>query len=229
MENDPLNNWFNEHEDYRCVADYVALPPSADEIKNEFADASQEVLAKCFEIIEVGGMAITRGTLYVKVRRSGTADRMAEMLALQQCARGMTDDIFFSGMGTLDQQIGSNQKIERYVKAARAQGFNPTPHHVYFPNLARFAGDREAWVSRADGRGYIKKLCEKRGWACEGGINVKHRQPESDPLDPKNCVAMAPDVLRSNMRNMIKQDPSLATKKPSELRQMVLDKHGPSV
>jgi hypothetical protein len=106
-------------------------------------------------------------------------------------------------------------------------GFVPPKNAIYFPNLARKKGDPEAYVTRAMGRSYIKKLLEKRGWESEGAVRVKGRQPENDPLDPKNCVPLADDIVKQYADKMIKQDPSLKRLKKSELREKVIAKHGP--
>lgn len=50
-------------------------------------------------------------------------------------------------------------------------------------SLARYPGDPEAWVSS---RSEVKKICEKRGWNCDGQVKVKHSQDNVDPGAPKS-------------------------------------------
>lgn len=221
-----LEEFLKDNEDWRVVEDYLTIPPDPNEIRTEFPDADNEVCDRCDEGINISGVLTTRGTLYVKFRRSGVGDKFAAMLSCQRAARGMTDDVFFAGIPTLANQFGSQVKLNRLIKNCQAAGFTPGPYDVYQSGLARFENDPQAVVSRAQGRGYIKKLCEERGWACEGGVNVQHRQPERDPLE--TSLPMAEDVIRSNARRMIQENPDLKTKSRQEIRQMVLEKHGPT-
>lgn len=223
-----IQNFLESNSEWRPVADLLMFPMDAEEIKQEFPDADSEMLEKCEQSIAVGGFPITRGTVYVRSRRNGAQDKFAAMVALQRSASGMTDDVFFAGMPTLADQMGSKKKLNALVANCRAAGFTPNYRDVYQSGLARFPNDPQAVVSRSQGRSYIKNLCESRGWACEGGVNVAHREPEDDPLAPKNCIPLANDIIRSNASRMISENPELRHKPASELRQMVLDKHGPA-
>ena len=221
-----LEEFLESNEDWRIVADYLAIPPTADELSEEFGELDREVAERCEEGINVGGVLTTRGTLYAKARRNNAGDTFASMVSLQKAAKGMTDDVFFSGVPTLAEQFGSQVRLKRLVANCQKAGFTPGPYDVYQSGLARFPNDPQAVVSRSQGRGYIKRLCEQRGWACEGGVNVNHRQPERDPLEA--APSMAPDIIRSNASRMIQQNPELRHRPKEEIRQMVLDKHGPT-
>lgn len=59
----------------------------------------------------------------------------------------------------------------------------------YLSSLARYPGDREAFVS---GRGDVARICEERGLGCDGAVTVK--QVVRDEA-PKESVALAPDIL----------------------------------
>lgn len=204
--------------------DLIFCPPDADEIKSQYPDASQEVLSRCMERMS---RFVSRGSQYLKMRMAGESDSMASMVALRKGPALSTDDTFFAGQGMLYDQFGSQKALDRNLEASKRHGFVPDKNDVYFPNLARFKGDPEAYVSRAQGRSYIKKLLEKRGWASEGAVNTKARQPEHDPLDAKNCVPMGNDVIQHYAAKMVAKDPSLKRLKKSELRAKVIEKHGP--
>ena len=225
---DKVRAFLDSNEDWKCVADLLVFPMDAEEISKEFSDADGEILSRCEECITITGFPIARGTIYVRSRRNGAGDRFAAMVALQRSASGMTDDVFFAGMPTLADQMGSKKKLDALVANCRRAGFTPNHRDVYQSGLARFPNDPQAVISRSQGRSHIRNLCESRGWACEGGVNVSARQPESDPLAPENCVPMAKDLIRDNARKMIQENPDLRHKPASELRQMVLDKHGPA-
>ena len=160
------------------------------------------------------------------MRMNGQSHNLAEMVCLQKGPGLDTDDIFFSGQGTLDQQFGSEKHINRHVATAKKHGYKPSPNDVYYPGLARFQGDPEAFVSRSQGRSYIKKLCEKRGWACEGGVKVEHRQPLSDPLD--KSIPLGEDIIRDRAAVMMAENPELKTMDRQKLRQKIIEKQGPS-
>ena len=75
-------------------------------------------------------------------------------------------------------------------RVARAAGVNPTGK-TFCPGLGApgVRNDPQAWVPHDDPKGYIKKRCEELNYACEGAVNVKQREPETDPADAPYCVA----------------------------------------
>ena len=204
--------------------DLLLAPPDAEEIRKGYPDADRELLSRCMEPLT--GI-VTRGAQYLRMRMSGEGDKLASMVSLRKGPVLSTDDTFFQGMQPLYEQFGSQKALDRNLQASKRHGFVPDKNAVYFPNLARFKGDPEAYVSRAQGRSYIKKLLDKRGWSSEGGVRATGRQPDKDPLDPKNCVPLADDIVKQYADKMIKQDPSLKRLKKSELREKVIAKHGP--
>jgi len=150
------------------------------------------------------------------------------MIASQKGPGVETDATFFEGHSMLYDQFGSQKHLNRFLKNAKAHGHTPSPQSKYFPELARFQGDPEAFVTRSQGRSYIKKLCEKRGWAIEGAVNVEHREPESDPMDNKNCKPLGEDIIRDRAIQMSQSDPSVKKMDKRKLRQQIIEKHGPS-
>ena len=223
-EQDAYRDFMVASPDWSEHRDLIFCPPDAEEIKSLYPDASRELLSRCME-----GMSrfVSRGAQYLRMRMAGESDSLASMVALRKGPALSTDDTFFAGQGTLYDQFGRQKALDRTLAASKAMGFVPPKGSVYFPNLARSKGDPEAYVTRAMGRSYIKKLLEKRGWESDGAVKVKGRQPENDPLDAKNCVPMGNDVIQHYAAKMVAKDPSLKSLKRSELRAKVIEKHGP--
>ncbi|MGB9619166.1 MAG: hypothetical protein ACPL7K_01990 [Armatimonadota bacterium] len=76
-------------------------------------------------------------------------------------------------VGIIGDSLRSEDNLLRYetdvgreyiAKLAKKHGVNPDAAH-YFPQLARYPGDPEAFVSS---RSEIRKLAEKRGWEVHG-------------------------------------------------------------
>lgn len=216
--------------DWAVCPDMLVAPPDAGELRELYPDVSEGLASHCLEPVRAGAskVAVARGAFYCMMRMTGVSPRLAEMLAMQQGPGLDTDDTFFQGQKPLYDQFGSQKHLDRHLKTASQHGFTPSVNATYFPNLARFQGDPEAYVTRSQGRSYIRKLLEKRGWACEGGINVKGREPESDPLAPENCKPLGEDIIRSREAKMFQQDPSLKRVNRKELRERIIEKHGPS-
>jgi len=218
---DSLKVYFVKFPQHERFVEWLIVPPSAEEAAGEYPELTgSSLMQNEFDLIMDG---VTRLSFYVCLRLSGESHRMAESIAAQRCAMGMTDDIFFAGLGMLGDNMRPAQ-LQSLIDTAKAQGFTPTANHVYMPGLARFRGDREAFVSRSDGRSYIKKLIESRGWECEGGVNVKGRSPEADPLD--SAKPLADDIIADTARDMIKADPEVGKLSRRELRERIVEKHG---
>lgn len=210
---------------FRDFPDLILSPPDGDELVSKWEDVDRQLLGRCLEYIAQG---VTRGAQYWMMRERGSNDKFAAMVALQAGPVLSTDDTFFQGQKPLYEQFGSQKHLDRYIKAAKKRGFTPSPNSTYFSSLARFPGDPEAFVTRAQGRSYIRKLCEQRGWACEGAVKVDHREPESDPLAYENCKPLGEDLIRNREEQMIQKNPELKRADRRELREQILAKHGPS-
>lgn len=225
-----IESLISREPEWKACADYLLMPPDSEEIAMLFPDSDSQIRDRALEVIRVidDELMVTRGAFYCMLREGGSSDRFASMLALQVGPVINTDDTFFSGSKPLYDQFGSQRHLDRYLAAAKAQGYTPPANAVYFPNLARRVGDPEAWVTRSMGRSYIRKLCESRGWACEGAVNVKAREPESDPLADSNCRPLGDDIIRDRAKRMIQESPDMARMNRKELRQHIIDKHGPS-
>lgn len=109
-------------------------------------------------------------THYEDCRDQGTSHNLALMFALGQPPMSNTDREFLERRGgCYDQFKGEELAGEYYRRRALAAGVNPTGK-VYMSGLAAFPGDPQAWVS---GRGDVQRVCEERGWGCEGSVKVK--------------------------------------------------------
>src|SRR5687768_8456931 len=69
-----LERFFRDNGDWCAYADLVAFHPLAEEIMTEYHGCSPEVLARCMEMVSEGGGYVSRGAIYVRVRRE---DKMA--------------------------------------------------------------------------------------------------------------------------------------------------------
>ena len=222
-----VTEFCEENPEWKSCPDLLLMPPSREELVEDMCyELDENFLKKSGQRMSNGA---TRGAFYAMQRINGSTHKFAEMLALQRGPALDTDDVFFSGSKPLYDQFQSTRTLNTHLKASAKHGFRPSPNSTYFPGLARFRGDPEAYVTRAQGRGYIKKLLESRGWACEGGVNVEHRQPESDPLAPENCVRLADDIIADKAKEMIAKDPSLKKVNRKDLRAEIIKKHGASI
>ena len=90
-----IEDYLRDNPDWRKYVDLLVVPPEPGEIEAEFPKCDLAVLTNC----DSGFPSV--GALYVRIRREGSTDRFAAMLALQQAPRIMTDSVFFEGMKRL--------------------------------------------------------------------------------------------------------------------------------
>lgn len=221
-----MDQFFEKHPELRIVADYVIEPPSPEELTAEFGYVPRDVIERCDELMTYGA-AVTRGCVFAARKRSGQSTDFAAMIAMQKSSGISTTDTFWSGRKPFWSVYGQ-EYADRVRKSLAARGISLGANGEYMPELARFEGDPEAVVPFSGSRDYIRGLCERRGWGCNGAVNVKAREPGGDPLSDDNCVPMAEDLVIKNASRMIRENPDLGRKTKAEVRQMVLDKYGPS-
>ena len=219
------DTWFEFHPEWRDYADLSVVPPSVAEAIEDWPELEHSEIGRHPDVYSRFG--VTRLAIYVMARRKGQTHRFAEMVATQRPPRCMTDDVFFAGLKPWGDAMAAPQK-KKLLALARARGFEPPPEAIYQSGLARFPGDPEAFVTRGQGRGYIKQLCEQRGWACEGAVNVPAREPEKDMLDQRNCIPLAENLVRSKAREMIRENPGLKSLPAKKLREKVIERYGPT-
>lgn len=227
-----IKTFFTDNPDWQPYADLVVRPPLPEELTAWWQDVSTEVLSRCMEIVREGGGEVSRGAIYVRVRREsereeqqGTADKWATMLCLQAPPGIKTNVAFLSGRKPW-HEIGDPRYVERIKNRLISQGVSVTANTEYMPELARFPGDPEAVLPHGRERDHIKKIVEQRGWACSGAVECDGREPDHDPHT--TAAPMGADLVRRYGQRMVAQDPSLRKLSRNELREAVLDKHGPS-
>lgn len=161
------------------------------------------------DVLNAGSAAVE---IYIKAIENGESPRLAEMLALRSPPRCMTDSVYFSDTGTLQKQFaGDESELNRLTAIAMANGYRPNQNDHYNSSIARFPGDPEAFVPATGGRGHIQRVLEQRGWSCEGAVNVKGRQPESDPHETP-VTSLGSDLTREAISEMVANDPDLPRK-----------------
>jgi hypothetical protein len=110
---------------------------------------------------------------YERLRWQGVSHALAEMLALQQPPGSKTDREFLTASENNRQFQDCPHIGNLYRRQAAAAGVS-IQGKKYLSALARYPGDPEAWVTdRAD----VRRICEARGWDCQGDVRVKGRDP----------------------------------------------------
>lgn len=158
---------------------------------------------------------------YEQMRRKGESHLLAEALALRAAPRANTDREFFEGHCNGNQFAGDEATGDRLAKIAQSHGYQPSRNDVYISQLAKFPGDPAAFVPATGGRSHIKRVCEKRGWGCEGSVKTRKASRA-----PAQAVPLAEDIVQKTIKEQVAQDPGLARKPKAELREMVIAKHG---
>lgn len=128
---------------------------------------------------------------YIAHRLDGDTHMMADMLAHQKPPGSRTDREFLRGHCAGNQFEKTPWIGDIYKRRAEAAGVDITGK-VYYGTLAEYPGDPRAWIT---GRGDAQRLCEERGWGCEGAVNVKMREPANPPAE----VAVAEDIVRDHV------------------------------
>ncbi len=102
--------------------------------------------------------------------------RFEAMLASGKPPRAVTDDTFRANQGNANGgQFADDPHVGDFYKSVAAKAGVSTTGKTYLGGLAEYPGDPEAWV---DSRGDVKRVCEKRGWGCEGAVTTKLDQVE---------------------------------------------------
>lgn len=144
--------------------------------------------------------------------------RLGPMLRDQCPPSSRTDREFLMGSENGRQFQGQEATGEAYKKVAESAGVSVTGKK-YLSQLARYPGDPEAWVS---GRGDVQRICEKRGWGCNGLVDVKAADvgPRPDPED------LSDDIVAEKMEAAIGEADVRDVDLPS-LEEKVRSQHRP--
>ena len=161
--------------------------------------------------------------LFEQILANGESVEWAAMCACQQPPGSRnTDRAFCQGAQKRMNSMGDYLR-NQIVKRAEAAGIS-TQGKFYKAGLGRYT-DPAAWVSTADD---VLAVAKARNLNVEGVIN--HKAAERD-MKPKR-VKLAPDIVRSTERELLKASPELAAKVKKnpkarrELREAIVAKHG---
>lgn len=185
-------------------------------------DGDWDFLERAFEITTYEGRS--RASIYAQAREAGSPHGFAAMVALQQCCRVMTDNVFFAGIGTLAKQYEGQEAYLNFITAeAKKRGYKPNMNDYYESQMARFPGDPTAFIPATGGRGHVRKVLESQGRGCRG---VMEFESDAGQVAPKPKIRLGEDIIQQNIKRMVAADPDKARKPMQELREEVIAKHG---
>jgi hypothetical protein len=156
---------------------------------------------------------------YVTCREGGTSHRLALMFALSRPPMSNTDREFLEGHCNGSQFEDRPDHGDAYQAVAAEEGVDTTGA-VYMSGLAAYPGDPRAWIR---GRDDARKVCEERGWDCDGAVTVRAavRNPAPGPV-------VADDILDDAADRLVEDHPvELSAAPRQELKEMVLEKRRP--
>jgi hypothetical protein len=167
---------------------------------------------------------LTAQAEYEAMRTAGESHKIAELLAMGP--RGhlptlVTDATFLESRCNGNQFDGQEEMGDLYKAEATAAGVDTTGK-VYLSSLADYPGDPRAWVS---GRGDVQKVCEERGYGCNGAVKVKRPQAE-----PPADVPVASDIVDAKVAEIIETQVPEGDRKRvdvQDLREQVTDRLKP--
>lgn len=147
-----------------------------------------------------------------------------EMLAARQApgTKG-TERAFLQG------RVGAGHDLDhmpinsrhKWLQLAAQQGVSLSGK-VYQSGAGSHPWDLSAWVSSADEA--LDRVKRHGDRAMYRNGECVYMPPEKPPTPD---IPLAEDIIQDSVREMVKVDPSLKKKKKQELREMVIEKHGP--
>lgn len=138
---------------------------------------------------------------YEQYRKEGTCHSLAEMFAFRQAPYGNTDCTFLAERENGRQFQDTPWLGDKYKRRAEADGVDVTGK-VYLGQLAEYPGDPKAWVNSRDD---VRRVCEERGWGCEGMVDVKGQQKTFG-----DGPAVDPALVEEHAIAACESDPALA-------------------
>lgn len=168
-------------------------------------------------------------SIYDAAIAQGTSPRLAELLASRNVRIGMTDTKYFAGFKRIGDELGP-EHLQSVVTGARQHGYSPSETDVYFPDVARFPGDPQAFVSPAEGRSKIEKVAAMRGMVRDKGagrsvMKFNYAPPIHDPLEN---ATVADDIVMREVRDMVRANPDVAREPLEKLKSEVRQKRAPA-
>lgn len=160
------------------------------------------------------------------LEQPGNDERWAEIFALRQFPKIMTDDVALGGATTISQMFDRDpESTNRLCRMAMAKGYKPKPTDFYCMSVANAEGDPQAFLNHGQGRGHLKKVMEERGLHGDGLVTVKKREAESDPYE-KPVHKLHPKIVERIRKQRIKSNPELARSNQAELKSNIIETHG---
>ena len=150
---------------------------------------------------------MTYDELYSLAISNGCAPSLADMLASRKFpgTKG-TDRSFMQGRKLDGSQFEGIPLVgNHHLCVAQKAGVNPAGKYYSGP-LARYPGDPEAWVDSVHD---VKRICEKRGWECEGAIKVE--SPRYSGTEP-GPYRVADDIVDDHLSHVLSERPELVPK-----------------
>ena len=145
---------------------------------------------------------------YDRLRETGMAPKLAEMLALQRGPVIRTDSTFMEGWHCTDQFEAKHPRLKAvgddYRKKAEAAGVR-TRGKRYLHQLATEPGDVRAWV---DSRGDVQRRLEELGWGCKGAVNT---QVADSQVETETPYRVADSIVNERYADYLDQNPEAAT------------------
>lgn len=164
-------------------------------------DLGVELTARKLRERNLHGVTVGRAWFSLEPPDPDLKDRLKDMLDARQGPTLHSDTTWLTAVGCGKQWDGVEGLGDFYAKEARAAGHNISGA-VYLSSLARYPGDPEAWVRDL---GEVRKICEARGWSCEGAVKVK---PRTD-VEPEPDIDVADDIVEAKVLSMMAANPDL--------------------
>lgn len=152
------------------------------------------------------------------------AQNLADIFACRQPpGTGGTDRAFLFNKQNREFDNMHPTVAAYYRQEAEKAGVNPKGK-CYMPSLASRPGDPEAWISDLHD---VKRICEQRGWGCEGAVTVKREDFDAAPKEGKYEVADS--IVERYTDEVIEANPGIAEtpKERADLKEQVREKITP--
>jgi hypothetical protein len=154
----------------------------------------------------------------------GVAPRLAEMLAAQTPPGAISSRGYEAGReGFKDFDRLPKPVVEKYRKTyKRLTGRSMPTNGFYDAGLAQFAGDPAAFVKTADDARAVARARKQKL------VGAKAIECDYRVATPAKKRGLAPDIVNRLINEKVQANPALALKPKQELREMVIEQHGPS-
>jgi hypothetical protein len=134
---------------------------------------------------------------YEAMREAGESHNFAEMAALRAPPGSIGSDRAFLEGHCNGRQFEREPIVGDYYKREAAAAGVDITGKVYLSQLAERPGDPRAWVS---GRDDVKRVCEERGWGCQGSVTVA---AQGLGATPPPAPRMAPELVNAKVHEIL--------------------------